>query len=813
MSLRLFLAAALAANIALFALGARSEVPQSPAQPQPAATATPVYSIIRVRAPLGADINALAARFDVLEMRDGDDLFVQGTDATLLELRARGYSAEVHQTLDSKSGGIAPFTFYGGYRTVAEHFAHLDDVAAAYPRLAQVIDYGDSWRKVNNVPNGHDLKAICITNRKIGDCALTPSAPKPRFTIIASMHSRELSPAEVAWRWIDHLTTQYGVDPNVTWLLDHHEMWVIPLANPDGRLIVQSAGGPYLHRKNANTVDGPCGTALSDPDYGGLHPGIDLNRNGSWRWDPPVSASTSPCSAVFRGPGPISEPENYFLEDLLAQLYADNRPTELSAAAPLSTSGVFLTLHSFANMVLMPWSFTSGNPPNNAGLRALGFRMSHYNGYQTGQSPEILYGTSGSTDDWTYGELGIASYTYEVGPGSGGCAGFTPPYSCQTGFWNSNLPALMYAARAARAPYQQALGPTPLTVTTRVITGTASTTATLTVSTRFDDNAFGNSGVGRPAAQIVTAAELFVDTPPWAGGTAISMTLSDGVANSSSEAFTTSVPISNSVTAERRLVYVRGRDAAGNFGPVSAQWISTGGANEPAPTTQAISMTQGYVGQQTTVTVTTQIASRGTITITGGEAAFDQPGALDIQPIVMTPLDGAADSLTETFVLSLTLDTASGGVRTLYARGYDAQRVASAPLSVTVKLFPDTGAPGPRVETIALSPTLVLTSTQLTVTWSVSNLAGLPVTGTRIYLDTPSWSGGIPLGGVLNDGDVNSPLEVFTVTLPALPPWEHRIYIQGIDASGQTGPTATRLFISLPFGATQTYLPVIGRYR
>ncbi len=810
MSVRLVLAAALAANVALFALNARPDVAQHNAQPQPVMTATPAYSIIRVRAPKTIDINTLASRFDLLEMREGDDLFVQGTDATLRELRARGFDAEVHQRLAS-SGNIAPFTYYGGYRTVAEHYAHLDEVAAAYPHLAQVVDYGDSWRKINGVPNGHDLRAICITRRAPGDCALTPNAPKPRFMIIASIHSRELSPAEVAWRWIDHLTTQYGVDPNVTWLLDHHEMWVVPLANPDGRAIVQSSGGPFLHRKNANTVDAPCNSAPGDPDYGALHPGVDLNRNSTWRWDPPVSASNASCSAVFRGPAARSEPEVYFLEDLIAQLYADNRPAALSAAAPLTTSGVFLTLHSFANMVLLPWSFTSANPPNNAGLRALGFRMSHYNGYQTGQSPEILYGTSGSTDDWTYGELGIASFTYEIGPGSGSCAGFTPPYSCQTSLWNSNLPALMYAARVARAPYQQALGPTPISLTTSVLTRTTAASAQLTVTARFDDNALGNSGVERPAAQTVIAAEVYVDTPPWAGGSPISMTLSDGSADSPNEAFFVNIPISNSVAAQRRLVFVRGQDSVGNFGPVSAQWFTTGGMSQPAPAIAAITLTQTFSGQLTSAYLSARIESRSAVTITGAEAAFDLAADLDRRPIAMAPLDGAADSLTETFGVTLTLDTATGGERTLFVRGRDAQGRLSEPLSITLKLFPDAGAPGPRVETITLSPTLPLTDTTMTVTWVVSSVAGLPVTGTRIYLDTPGWAGGAPLSGVLDDGDVNSPVEVFTVTLPALTPWTHRVYIQGIDASGQRGPTVARQFIVLPPGATQTYLPVIGR--
>ncbi|MGI9301246.1 MAG: hypothetical protein ACR2RB_00860, partial [Gammaproteobacteria bacterium] len=102
-----------------------------------------------------------------------------------------------------------------------------------------------------------------------------------------------------------------------------------------------------------------------------------------------------------------------------------------------------------------------GVTPNDGDLRDLAFRMSHYNGYQTGTGPEILYGVTGATDDWVYGQLGVPAFTYEVGPQFGSCSGFTPAYSCvDSQFYPENRDALLYSIKVAGSPYVTPAGPT-----------------------------------------------------------------------------------------------------------------------------------------------------------------------------------------------------------------------------------------------------------------------------------------------------------------------------------------------------------------
>jgi len=198
--------------------------------------------------------------------------------------------------------------------------------------------------------------------------------------------------------------------------------------------------------------------------------------------------------------------------------------------------------------------------------------MSYYNGYDTGQGSELLYAASGTTDDWAYGVLGIPGFTFEVGPEFFffACSGFTPPYSCQDGtFWPLQRGAFLYAAKAARQPYADTLGPTTLSVSLSVTHTAAGRPITLTAV--VDDNAYGSSGVGRPAAEVISAVEYTIDKPPWAGGTPIGMAALDGTFDSPAE--TAVAQVGTTLRAGRHTVFVRGRDAAGNWGPVTAQWL------------------------------------------------------------------------------------------------------------------------------------------------------------------------------------------------------------------------------------------------
>ena len=121
-------------------------------------------------------------------------------------------------------------------------------MAASYPQLAQVFTYGQSWEKMRNPLNGYNLTGIKLTNRQIG-------GDKPKFFLQAGIHARELVPPEMATRFIEYLLKNYGTDGDATWLLDEHEIVIVPLINPDGRKIAETG---LMKRKNTNNLTGGC---------------------------------------------------------------------------------------------------------------------------------------------------------------------------------------------------------------------------------------------------------------------------------------------------------------------------------------------------------------------------------------------------------------------------------------------------------------------------------------------------------------------------------------------------------------------------
>lgn len=416
-----------------------------PAPDRPGAGAEGLL-VWRVRAS-GEQVAALLrAGFDVAHS-DRDGAMVIGDRSTARRLSALGYRPTAFDTVHRPVPAGAPSdgdTFYGGYRTAAAHEVHLDGVAAAHPDLATIVGIGDSWSRVTS-GGGHTISAICLTKKEEGDCALRPDSAKPRFVLMAQIHAREISTAELAWRWIDYLADGYGNDREATAILETTEVWVVPVANPDGVDIVASGGDrPKLQRKNADTSHGYCmDTSI----------GVDLNRNSSFHWG---GDSADPCAETYQGSSAASEPETEAHERFFSAIYPRQRPADDTTPVPDTARGVMITLHSFGNDIIVPWGWTSTPSPNDQQLTALGKKMAESNHYTVDNNlGTVGYLTTGTTDDYTYGVLGVASFTFEVGEDSGECGGFLPQYSCvDATFWPRNKGAFITAAKAAAAPYR-----------------------------------------------------------------------------------------------------------------------------------------------------------------------------------------------------------------------------------------------------------------------------------------------------------------------------------------------------------------------
>jgi hypothetical protein len=256
----------------------------------------------------------------------------------------------------------------------------------------------------------------------------------------------------------------------------------------------------------------------------------------------------------------------------MSSLFQDQKGPSDNDPAPEDTTGIMMDVHTFGGYVLWPWGHTSSAPPNSAGLTNIGSKFASYNGYTAGQSNQTLYETTGTTNSWAYQKLGIPGYTFELDVSS-----FTPNYSTVTGVFNENLPAFIYAAKVARTPYMTVKGPDSLSVSATTV-GSG-----LRITASVNDTKNGN--------QPISAAEFYIDTPPWLpGAQARTMQASDGTFNSATEsvrgrALTTDLP------PGQHILYVRGKDSQGNWGPFSAAFFNVSGGRRAELVTASVEPT------------------------------------------------------------------------------------------------------------------------------------------------------------------------------------------------------------------------------
>lgn len=404
-----------------------------------------------------------------------------GFRVTIDEKRTR--SVEYFRAIDRdawRSADRAGIPGYPCYRTVDETVADLSAMATARPELARWETIGQSWRQANGSPGGDDIHALVLSN------ANSPH-PKAPLVVMAAQHARELTTAEAATRFAEWLFDHYDTDPTARWLLDHREIHIIAQQNPDGRREVED--GDIWWRKNANETACPSGT-----------PGVDLNRNSPYFWGDYSSGNA--CSEVFRGDSVSSEPETQAIESYLRQVFEEQWSSPGQPVAD-DAEGLFISLHSFGRLILMPWEGSgqgpSGNAPNHDQLAWLGRKFGFFTGYEVGR--DILYPAGGTTTDFAHGEFGVAAYTFEIGTDfHQACSYFE-----QT-LWPRVLDSLVYAARAAHRPYSAPSGPD-------IVEPSATfdpAGGIFRISGRADDRRFDRGGVGESPADDPIAEPAWV---------------------------------------------------------------------------------------------------------------------------------------------------------------------------------------------------------------------------------------------------------------------------------------------------------------
>ena len=291
--------------------------------------------------------------------------------------------------LESAPGvGADGVNYFADYRDYTTTSAYIDTLVALNPTIASRFTVGNSLE-------GRAIFGIRITG------ANGAGTTKPGFWIESIQHAREWAVLPVNMWAADQLVRSYGVDPQITTLVDSIDFYIVPIVNPDG--YVYTWGPDRFWRKNRR------------PNAGGTF-GVDLNRNWSYGWGGTGSSGT-PSAEDYRGTAAFSEPETLNVSNYIAA-----RP---------HIRGL-IDFHSNGQVCIFPWGNVNDPCPDHAELNTLGATITAaiqgVNGIYApaGSSGAVLYLAAGNVRDWAYGVRNIRPTTLEVRTGSGG---FSPPAS------------------------------------------------------------------------------------------------------------------------------------------------------------------------------------------------------------------------------------------------------------------------------------------------------------------------------------------------------------------------------------------------
>ncbi|NWS49371.1 CBPA1 Carboxypeptidase, partial [Probosciger aterrimus] len=305
---------------------------------------------------------------------------------TLLESNGISYSIliqDLQELLDEEKKAMAKSrrtqrstsTFdFASYHTIEELYDWMDALVADHPDLVSKLQIGQSYEN----------RSLYVLKFSTG------GSNRSAVWLDTGIHSREwITQATGAWT-ANKIAEEYGQDPSVTAILDHMDIFLEIIANPDGFAYTHSSNRMWRKTRSINA---------------GSHcVGVDPNRN----WDAgfgEAGSSWNPCSETYHGPYANSEPEVRAIVDFV------NNHGNIKA---------FISIHSYSQLLLYPYGYTKTPVPDHTELHEISEKavtaLSSLYGtrYEYGSIYTTIYQASGATVDWTYNQGIKYSFTFEL---------------------------------------------------------------------------------------------------------------------------------------------------------------------------------------------------------------------------------------------------------------------------------------------------------------------------------------------------------------------------------------------------------------
>nr|XP_006202350.1 carboxypeptidase A4 [Vicugna pacos] len=252
---------------------------------------------------------------------------------------------------------------YGAYHSLEAIYHEMDSIAQDFSGLVSRVKIGHSFEN----------RSMYVLKFSTGR-----GSQRPAIWLNAGIHSREwISQATAIWT-ARKIVTDYGKDPAITSILEKMDIFLLPVANPDGYVYTQTQDRLWRKSRSLNPGSSCIGT--------------DLNRN----WNVSFAgkgASDDPCSEAYHGTHANSEVEVKSVVDFI-QKHRNFK--------------CFIDLHSYSQLLMYPYGYTFNKAPDTKELDEVARRaakaLASLSGteYRVGPISTTIYPASGSSTDWAY---------------------------------------------------------------------------------------------------------------------------------------------------------------------------------------------------------------------------------------------------------------------------------------------------------------------------------------------------------------------------------------------------------------------------
>lgn len=253
----------------------------------------------------------------------------------------------------------------GGYLKYEEMLAELDEMVATYPNLITAKAPISTFVTAQNRP---------LYYVRISDNPNIDESAEPKVLYTAIHHAREpMSLMEtIFFMW--YVLENYGSNPELTYIVDHMQLYFVPCINPDG----------YVYNQTTNPNGGGMWRKNRRLNSGGSY-GVDLNRNYSYGWGT-TGTSFTQSNDTYCGTAAFSEPETQAMRWLVQN---NKFVTAFNA-------------HTYAEDILFPIGTTTAEfADHHDYFQEYTNKMVELNGYGAIKS-SALYPASGDSDDYMY---------------------------------------------------------------------------------------------------------------------------------------------------------------------------------------------------------------------------------------------------------------------------------------------------------------------------------------------------------------------------------------------------------------------------